>query len=225
MKKFSLSLAAVLAMSTFAMAGGDIAPVEPVVEPVVEVVDAWSGPYAGIQAGGVFGDADVSIPNYPSNFSLDPSGFAGGLYMGYNWLLEDNLLLGVEAVVNWMSVDDDGLSSTFSSEKYKVEQNWDAALLLRAGKIMGDIMPYITGGVAWTELETIYIPDGGYGSRTDTVTGWTIGAGIEKKINENLNTRIQYRYTNYNTADFVHGGPSHVDYDSNNLMLGVSYRF
>jgi len=38
MKKFNLSLVAVLAMSTFAIAGGDIAPVEPVVEtPYVEV--------------------------------------------------------------------------------------------------------------------------------------------------------------------------------------------
>jgi hypothetical protein len=39
MKKFNLSLVAVLAMSTFAVAGGDIAPVEEpvvVVEPVVE---------------------------------------------------------------------------------------------------------------------------------------------------------------------------------------------
>ena len=37
MKKFNLSLVAVLAMSTFAIAGGDIAPVEPVVEtPYVE---------------------------------------------------------------------------------------------------------------------------------------------------------------------------------------------
>ncbi|AKF25266.1 hypothetical protein YH65_07580 [Sulfurovum lithotrophicum] len=220
MKKFSLSLATILAMSTFSMAGGDIAPVEP----VVEVVDTWSGPYAGIQAGGVFGDADVSIPAYPSNFSLDPSGFAGGLYMGYNWLLEDNLLLGVEGVYNWMSADDDGLSGGSGGERYKVEQNWDAALLLRAGKVMGDMMPYITGGVAWTELETTYIPDN-WGGRTDTVTGWTIGAGIEKKINENLHARIQYRYTNYNTADFFHAGPSHVDYDSSNLMLGVSYRF
>lgn len=37
MKKFNLSLVAVLAMSTFAIAGGDIAPVEPVIEtPMVE---------------------------------------------------------------------------------------------------------------------------------------------------------------------------------------------
>jgi len=50
MKKFNLSLVAVLAMSTFAIAGGDIAPVEPVIEePIVEVSDA--GFYLGLGYG------------------------------------------------------------------------------------------------------------------------------------------------------------------------------
>ena len=38
MKKFTLSVVAVMAMSTFAIAGGDVKDVEPAVEPVVEVV-------------------------------------------------------------------------------------------------------------------------------------------------------------------------------------------
>ncbi len=62
MKRFNLSVAAVLAMSTFAIAGGDI---EPVMEPVVEtpvvvapIVDD-SGFYIGLGAGEVqFDDTD-----------------------------------------------------------------------------------------------------------------------------------------------------------------------
>lgn len=46
MNKFTLSVAAVMAMSTFASAGGDIAPVEPVAEIIAPVVD--SGFYVGI---------------------------------------------------------------------------------------------------------------------------------------------------------------------------------
>ena len=54
MKTFALSAVAVLAMSTFAMAGGDIAPVEPVMEEVVAPDE--SGFYVGL----AYGYADLS---------------------------------------------------------------------------------------------------------------------------------------------------------------------
>lgn len=48
MKKFNLSLAAILATSTLAFAGGDIAPVEPIVEVVEEPVVEDKGFYLGL---------------------------------------------------------------------------------------------------------------------------------------------------------------------------------
>lgn len=55
MKNFTLSVATVLALSTFAVAGGDIAPVEPAVEVPEVVVNSDSGFYIG----GAYGSADV----------------------------------------------------------------------------------------------------------------------------------------------------------------------
>lgn len=54
MKTFALSAVTVLAMSTFAMAGGDIAPVEPVMEEVV--LPDESGFYVGL----AYGYADLT---------------------------------------------------------------------------------------------------------------------------------------------------------------------
>lgn len=48
MKKFNLSLAVILTTSTFAIAGGDIAPVEPVVESPVIVESNDNGFYLGL---------------------------------------------------------------------------------------------------------------------------------------------------------------------------------
>jgi len=48
MKKFNLSLVAVLAMSTFAVAGGDIAPVEEPVVVVPEVIESTGSLYLGL---------------------------------------------------------------------------------------------------------------------------------------------------------------------------------
>ena len=59
MKKFNLSLVAILATSTFALAGGDIAPVEPVVEtPYVEDTSAF---YLGLGYGGMKADLDTDL--------------------------------------------------------------------------------------------------------------------------------------------------------------------
>ncbi|MBD3788985.1 MAG: porin family protein [Campylobacterales bacterium] len=64
----------------------------------------------------------------------------------------------------------------------------------------------------------------------DTLTGWTIGAGLEKKINENLHARIQYRYTDYGD-DTWELDPSNdpdtgkIEYNAHMLMVGLSYRF
>ena len=51
MKKLNLSLVTVLAMSTFAIAGGDIAPVEPEVMVDTPMVVEDKGPYIGIAYG------------------------------------------------------------------------------------------------------------------------------------------------------------------------------
>lgn len=65
MKKFTLSTVAVLAMSAFAIAGGDIAPVEPIIEEVV--VPDESGFYVGV----AYGYADIS--NKYDGYNLDDS--------------------------------------------------------------------------------------------------------------------------------------------------------
>ena len=60
MKKFNLSLVTVLAMSAFAIAGGDIAPVEPVVEtPYVE--ESTGNFYLGLGYGFLSADRETSL--------------------------------------------------------------------------------------------------------------------------------------------------------------------
>lgn len=236
MKKFSLSVATVLAMGAFAVAGGDI---EPVIEPVVEVTvaDAWVGPYVGLQAGYIWGDADTSSywEDGSEAFSLNDfnvDGWAGGIFAGYNWRVSNNILLGIEGEWNYVSADDTIMEGS-SQEGYgsKVEQTWDASLRLRAGMDMGDYMPYITGGIAWAGVESHGYTTWGYTDDQDeTLTGWTLGAGVEKKINENLIARIQYRYSDYGDATWTIDPGNDVDtgkieYSAHMLTVGVSYRF
>ena len=75
MKKFNLSLVAVLAMSTFAVAGGDIAPVEPVVETpyVEESTGAFylGAAYGLLKSDSNFFDASVDDQSFDINSDYD----------------------------------------------------------------------------------------------------------------------------------------------------------
>jgi len=238
MKKVIISAVAALALSGTAYAGGDIVPVAPM------PADSWSGFYVGLQAGGNWGDADVNVyypnGNKVTDFSLNPDGWNGGLYGGYNWLLDNNILLGIEGDWSYVDADDSDEVNRQHIDKriygYKVEQDWDASLRLRAGYVIDDTwMPYITGGAAWAKVKgELDVTTGRSVSHSEsdsqTMTGWTIGAGVEMKIDENWHARIQYRYTDYGDDDFSHtingvDYKSNVDYNTHMVQVGISYRF
>ncbi len=209
MKRTILSVATAVAISSTAVvAGGDIAPVAPA------PADSWSGFYIGAQAGYIWGDADTGIGSY------NVDGFAGGLYAGYNWLLQDGFLVGIEADGNWMSGDD---KLTVGSISGTIEQKWESSLRLRVGKVIDDTwMPYVTGGVAWTKLDYDF---GTGGSGSDTYTGWTVGGGIEYKLTENVHAKLEYRYADYGDKSIPVAGVGKIDYTSHQVYLGVSYKF
>jgi len=227
MKKMTFSAVAVVLLGFVGYSGGNVVP-PPMQPPVVQ--DDWSGAYAGVQVGAVLGKGDVSIPEYPSNFTLKPNGFAGGLFAGYNWLKEGNFLLGVEADINGISADKShlsGYSDRRGKETYKLKEYWDASLRVRFGKVIDDkYLPYITTGVAWTKLGASYkIGNDVSETKKKTVAGFTIGTGIEMKLTNKVNARIQYRYSNYSKANFMHAGPSSVKYKSHMIQAGFSYKF
>ena len=222
MKRVALSLAAMMAISSSAMAGGDIVPVAPV------PMDSWSGFYVGAEAGYIWGDADTRFDG-EETISQDVDGFAGGLYAGYNWLLDNNVLIGVEGDINWVNADD---KKSGDAWEVSFEENWEASLRLRLGMVIDDTwMPYITGGIAWADVDARYreIGDNTWQSASETMTGWTIGAGVEYKITENFHAKLEYRYADY--GDFSNSWDNDIvpdtktDFKSSKVYLGVSYRF
>ena len=246
MKKLLSSMVAILALGAFANAGGGKLIEPPQVPPMA--IDIWSGPYIGLQAGYIKGDGDVSITSYyspvpsvlemPTKYdtaTLEPDGFIGGIYVGFNKKFNNDFLIGIEAAANYTKIDDVQTikSSSEPVGKFKLEQKHDFALYLRAGKVMDNkVLPYVLAGVAWTKLEGTYTPTGGDAlTDSDNVMGWTAGAGLEYKINRNWNVRLQYRYTDYKDADLTMQNDMDVykvkvkDYNTHSVMAGVSYHF
>ncbi len=168
----------------------------------------WSGIYLGVLLGYSFGDADIA-----GGGSVDVDGIDGGLYAGYNYQI-DNWVAGVEA---------DGVLSGVegSSGGVNVEQTWSGSLRLRAGYSLQSFLLYGTGGVALTEVEA---SSGGF-SDSNTHLGWTIGAGVEGMITDNVTARVEYRYTDYEDKTFNLGAPTGADLNTNTIRAGVGVKF
>ena len=100
-------MVAILALGAFANGGGNVVP--PPVIPQVSS-DNWSGPYIGLQLGYIKGTGDYKMTSSidPSQYMLaeniKPSGFIGGLYVGYNKMLQNNWLAGIELAVNYTNI-------------------------------------------------------------------------------------------------------------------------
>ncbi|WP_136661096.1 outer membrane protein [Nitratireductor sp. XY-223] len=216
-------LMSALAATTAYAADAVVAPEAAPVAPVAQGTD-WTGLYLGIQLGGQWTDATVDIPAYPSNFSNDTSGFVGGGYVGYNFQLTPSIVAGVEADGNWMDISATALSGGGGGETYTIEQDWDASVRGRLGYSTGQALLYLTGGVAFTNLETFYTPIAG-GTDSDTLTGWNVGAGGEYMFTQNIAGRVQYLYTDFGTGNFTHLGASSVDYKTHKVQAGLSWRF
>ncbi len=231
MKRCGLSIVTVMLLSTVSgMAGGSL-----VVEPSA---DEWSGPYIGVQAGYIWGDADVDYDDgdYSSN-GISVDGSSVGVYGGYNWVIGNQWLLGLEG--DWNNDSGQGRgkeyfrNGAYDGTSNKVTQKWDASLRLRAGMVMGKVLPYITGGIAWTRVNAQNIWDLWNHETWDsymTLHGWTVGLGVEMALSKNFHLRLQYRHTDYasRTRDVEIGGTVYkqrVNYDTNRVSVGFSYRF
>ena len=231
------------------------APYEPA--PVVTVPTfSWTGAYIGGQIGGSWSDSSVktnrtiglSPIGKATSWSPDGDGFVGGLYAGYNFEVGNNIVLGAETDFVWGDIKDNSFESdqytTASAFNYnteqRIKQKWAGATRVRVGYAMDRFMPYIAGGVAYTKVDSsgsTYLSDRVTGvtaagsvlnySSSNTLTGWTIGAGVDYAVTDNVLVRLEYRYADYGdkTNHYVDGFSEKVDYKSNDVRVGVAYKF
>jgi outer membrane immunogenic protein len=105
-------------------------------------------------------------------------------------------------------------------------------------------MFYGTGGVAYgggSAHANVYDADAGWGwaeSKSDTRVGWTLGAGVEYAITNNVTVKGEYLYYNLGTTNEVGVATgnaltafptsylaSKVTYEGSIFRAGVNYKF
>ena len=228
MRKLLLAPTLLCAMSGYALAA-DAVVVESPPEVYVAPVFNWTGAYIGAQAGYLWGEGDFEVDD-GSGAEIEPDGCLGGIYVGYNYQMANNVVVGVDADFAWTGADDS--ATGFDDLGVPVgtldsELDWEGAVRLRLGYAVDRFLPYVAGGVAFGRMgiEAFNLAGVSQGSDDDTGVGWTLGVGIEYAFTDNIIGRAEYRYTDFGDFDFSVPGGATADLTTNDVRLGVAYKF
>ena len=196
----------------------------------------WTGAYLGASVGYGWANADTSYNDtgFPGfGASINPDGFVGGVYGGYNYQFDNNVVLGGEADINYADIRGGGTLHTPAGflipfETFESRVTWEGAIRARAGYAMGQFLPYVTGGVAFAKYDVDNDIFGTTSRMLDkTVTGWTIGAGFDYAFSDRLIGRAEYRYVDFGKERADQGTLDYFDakLSTNEVRIGLAYKF
>lgn len=236
MKLKSLLLASGVAV--FATAGAHAADAITAQEPTPVAITpsfSWTGAYIGGQVGYGWGKSTLKAEDEPQRIKTD--GFLGGLYAGYNFDVGNNVILGVDGDVTFNDLKEKRVTTddVFGTSVLEQKLRWSGAVRARAGVAVDRFLPYIAGGVAFARVNnSLSISNDFFGyeaSQSKTLTGWTLGAGVDYAATDNLILRLEYRYTDYGSKDFDPTNSDGFGYllnanvKTNDVRLGAAYKF
>lgn len=225
-KPIRLSIATLVLAATTPAIAADISNTPPPVMVAPEMVSTtydWSGLYLGAHAGYFFGKSNLGFqpPGAIPPLGVDTDGFAGGVQAGYNWQI-DRFVVGGEADISWADLEG---TRGIPGGRVSTRADWLSTVRGRAGIAFDRFMIYGTGGVAFTSLETSVAGPLGFFSDSNSLTGWTAGAGVEWALTDNLSVKGEYLYVDFSNEPYRLGGvPVPGDLDGSYVRIGLNYK-
>ncbi|HEX8048011.1 outer membrane protein [Rhizobium sp.] len=217
-----------VAMSSAAYTA-DLSVSTPPAAPIEQPVFTWTGFYVGLNGGGAFGGDDKfglhSGDTFLGKFGkIEGSGFFGGGQIGYNYQIDPNWVIGLEADFQGADIHD-SLTNDGAHAASKI--NWFGTLRPRLGYAYDNTLFYGTGGLAYGHIDYKASLDGvGSFSEDKTKAGWVLGAGVEHAFTDNVTAKLEYQYVNL--GSFTAGGDAlstKATADFHSIRVGVNYKF
>ncbi|WP_019223727.1 outer membrane protein [Bartonella rattaustraliani] len=199
------------------------------------------------------------------------SGFIGGVYAGSNIDIDNGFIVGIETDIMWSnkkdtkiisssefkssivpagSVDgisrsselrEEALAEAVKSVNYTLKRKWFGATRVRVGFSFDRFMPYVAGGIAYTQLrnilekgketsiarkaseEAVDFSDWLHDEKK-TMVGYTFGGGVDFAMSDNIILRAEYRYSDFGKKKFLYDKVE-MNYKTNEFQVGVAYKF
>ncbi len=208
----------------------------------------------------------VSVGTTFSNKSNDEATAFGGGQFGYNWMPYGwtSVVLGLEVDIDGVggnnektafanTYDGSGNLTGINSVTVKTEGGFAGDVTGRLGWTWGPAMIYAKGGFAWLETNfsvrassydvyngpaNNYTPATASFSDDKTLTGWTVGAGVEWLLSPNWSVKLEYLHFDFSgdnhnwSPTFTYDGVTPTNYNNWNfknditvdtVKLGVNY--
>lgn len=183
-----------------------------VTESYVAPVGGWTGAYVG-------GAVTYDWGRFDGSDDRDADGVGGALYGGYN-MQSGQIVYGAEADIGYNG--EEGSAGTSVGGALTGKQGVNGSLRARVGYDMNPFLIYGTGGIAAAnhKIESATDEDDKY------AVGYTVGAGVEALVTDNIIARVEYRYTDYASRDFnIDGANVSRGFDDHSVKVGIGVKF
>lgn len=223
MNRIALTLVAGISSLVIAPAvhAADLIIDEPAEVGVVDVSGDWAGAYIGIFAGYGWGTYDDTGPAGPDN------GLGGGLLgitAGADFAVTDGIVAGIVADAAWSDIS---YGYALPGVEFDFNVDWVGSLRGKLGFDGGLFLPYLTAGLAVAGTSAFY--DDGFllVDESQTHIGWTVGAGLEVAVADNLSVDVLYRYSDYGEVGYggVTSPPYDASFTTHQITAGLNWRF
>ena len=221
MTRFTISLLAGVAVLGFASTAfaADLIVDEPAMPAMAAASGNWDGAYIGAFAGYGWGTLTDDEGGFsPPETEFDLSGWTAGVTVGADFTISEAIVAGIVADVAWSDIGADGGDYGFDGSNI----NWQGSVRGRLGIDAGSFLPYVTAGLAFANntVSTTFPSED-----TQTHIGWTVGAGVEFAVADNVSLDLQYRYSDFGTKEYDAPFPTDISLTSHAITAGINFRF
>jgi outer membrane immunogenic protein len=174
-------------------------------------IPLWNGPYFGVHGGAGWGTVDVTDADGFRGFNTfqnNGSGAFGGGTLGWNWqfgsvVTSAEIDLGVTDVSHSTA---DPLSPAVTAH---MDTGVYGDITGRIGYAAGGGLIYAKGGFGFFNgSATVKAAQIDTSFKSQSFTGWTLGAGVEYKITPSWSVKAEYLHFDFGSQEvhFIHGG-------------------
>lgn len=182
----------------------------------------WTGLYTGLHAGYGFGRTDFTDTAGLTSGRFDTDGFLGGATLGYNFQ-SGQIVWGLETDISYADVSAATGAGACAPGTCSTQMDWLWTVRGRVGMDFNGWMPYFTGGLAVADTSARV---SGLTSNSDTLTGWTIGGGLEVKLDRNWSFKTEYLFVDLGHITLPDAQPIRAQFDELHIVrAGINYKF